>query len=619
MTRADDGELSVFSSESTRLRHDADAFATAITTAASMSNAVSGDWTGTAADAVVFELSTIAPEFELLRAWLDGDATAHDAYLGELSAIKETATSLRAASEDLGQQLTSARWRADDAENDLERARMSGDPHEMQQQRLRLTGARQHVGAIEQSIALNARSLDALADRRTLADAAFVAALEAAVPTGLLPRDGFGGSSSDLLGVTASAGLLTSSHPAGMELLHLLSGMTPAARAVWLEDNPNALSTLVSSPPRAADVAAWWLSLNPGARPGALNARQRDLLELAPDVFGNLDGVSYAGRDVANRIRLRQIIDDPSTSVTAQANRAAAEALLAALAAGPDDPVHQLISFRPGSPPLGAISVGDLDNAMYVNYMISGMGTTTAGDAVGWTNQAEWMHFEQTRIADRTGIAGGSAVIAWLGYEAPPIPVTQGTDFGVVMGDYARSGGDNLARDLQGLLTVRSATSNDPFLSVTGHSYGTTTAANALTQVGVDAFTMLGSAGIERSISRDDLLVPPGEVYSAMANEQIPWASIGQGGSGRQDPSTIDGVQIWYPNAETIDGTLYEGTNVHETHLPETSKSGYLEKGTTSLYNTALTALGRGDQIANLFDEPTPRPSPGPAPTPPSP
>src|SRR5690606_1517040 len=256
----------------------------------------------------------------------------------ELSAIKEAASGLRAEADDLAQQLASARRRADDADDGLDRARLSGDPSAMYEQQLRRTGARQHLTSLEQSLDVNTRSLDALGERRTAADDAFVAALEAGVPAGLLPRDGFGASLfPSTLQLTPSS-LLGSSDPSGLELLELLGTMTPAALAIWLEDHPGALDSLQSNPPPAVDVAAWWLRLNPGARPGAINAIQRTLLEGAPDAFGNLDGISYAGRDIANRIRLQRLVDDPSTSETALANDPAAEALLAALGATPADP-----------------------------------------------------------------------------------------------------------------------------------------------------------------------------------------------------------------------------------------------------------------------------------------
>lgn len=630
MTDPDAGDLGVFSDEATRLRRDADAFATSISTVTTISTTVSADWAGAAGDAVVEELGSLVPEFELLRTWLDTDADAHGTYASELSAIKDAAGALRLEADELVAQRAAARRWADDADEELDRARLGGDAAAIHEQQLRRTGAHQHVTSIDQALDLNARKMQSLGDRRAAADAAFVAALESAVPVGLLPRDGLGSSFLLTLDLQPAALFTDSERLTGLELLAYLGTMTPATLALWLEDHPDALDWLETNPPPAADVAAWWLGLHPGARAGAINATQRALLEGAPDAFGNLDGISYAGRDIANRIRVERILGDPSTSETALANKAAAEALLAALDAGPDDPVHQLISFHPGTPPrtayddgtppLGAVSVGDLDNAMYVNYMISGMGSTTAGDAVGWTTQAEWMYDEETALAAHLGIPGGVATIAWLGYEAPPIPVTQALDFGVLGGGYARAGGENLARDLHGLLDTRTATGNDPFLSVTGHSYGTTTAANALTQVKVDSFTMLASAGIEGDIERSDLLVPTGEVYSAIADEKTPWAQLGQFGSGRQSPSELDDVNVWYPNDATIDGEHYAGTDVHETYLAEDTDTGYLERGTSSVRNTALAALGKGDTIAAVYDTPqhrVPTPSPGPAPTPP--
>src|SRR5690606_33809581 len=139
-------------------------------------------------------------------------------------------------------------------------------------------------------------------------------------------------------------------------------------------------------------------------------------------------------------------------------------------------------------------------------------------------------------------------------------------------------------------------------------------------QVKVDSFTMLASAGIEGSIERSDLLVPTDEVYTAIADEKTPWAHLGQWGSGRQNPSRLDDVNVWHPNDAIVDGRHYTATDVHETYLPGDAGTGYLERGTSSLHNTALAALGEGDRIAAVYDTPQtamPSPSPAPSPTPP--
>lgn len=200
--------------------------------------------------------------------------------------------------------------------------------------------------------------------------------------------------------------------------------------------------------------------------------------------------------------------------------------------------------------------------------------------------------------------------MAWLGYEAPPIPVLQGADFGVLSGDYARAGATRLTHELNGVLAARAATGSDPFLSVTAHSYGSTTAANALTRVGVDSFTILGSAGIENDITRGELQVPDGQLFVAQAHEDPSWAESGRLGSGRRDPKRLDGVTEWHPVDAVIDGEEHHGTNVHETVKDEADKWGYLEQRTTSLYNTALAGLDLGDRIVPGANETSPLPGP---------
>lgn len=85
----------------------------------------------------------------------------------------------------------------------------------------------------------------------------------------------------------------------------MLAGLSPGAVATWLAQHPQ---VRLSEMPDDV-VAAWWLSLNPGAAPGALNERQKALIVAMPSLFGNLNGISYAARDRANRLVLQDMID----------------------------------------------------------------------------------------------------------------------------------------------------------------------------------------------------------------------------------------------------------------------------------------------------------------------
>ncbi|GAH41833.1 unnamed protein product, partial [marine sediment metagenome] len=109
-----------------------------------------------------------------------------------------------------------------------------------------------------------------------------------------------------------------------------------------------------------------------------------------PAVIGNLNGVPYWARDQANRSAaqrayaraedaLRTARDRYAKSVGTAAQRAAGHALGDALERrdqlknflaasrtslnGVDGMARQVVSFDDGQPPLGAVSIGDLDSA----------------------------------------------------------------------------------------------------------------------------------------------------------------------------------------------------------------------------------------------------------------
>ncbi|WP_152998250.1 alpha/beta hydrolase [Curtobacterium luteum] len=84
----------------------------------------------------------------------------------------------------------------------------------------------------------------------------------------------------------------------------------------------------------------------------------------------------------------------------------------------------------------------------------------------------------------------------WMNYRAPAAPPAS---WGVLHGDAARAGATRLADDLAGFRATRA---DGPTLNVVGHSYGTTTGADALhgTGVHVDNFVAVASAGIEGDV-----------------------------------------------------------------------------------------------------------------------
>ncbi|MFB3979513.1 alpha/beta hydrolase [Microbacterium proteolyticum] len=159
-----------------------------------------------------------------------------------------------------------------------------------------------------------------------------------------------------------------------------------------------------------------------------------------------------------------------------------------------------LVSLTSDSPPLAAVAIGDLDTADNATYLVPGMGTPTAG-MHAWTTSALNLHLSQTDAQP----GASHAVVAWVGYETPPIPGEQG-GLDVLQNELAEVGGARLNSAPNGFGATRGSTA--PALNVVAHSYGTTTAAFALQECGtrVDTFDSVGSAGLPESAAHAVLM-----------------------------------------------------------------------------------------------------------------
>jgi hypothetical protein len=352
------------------------------------------------------------------------------------------------------------------------------------------------------------------------------------------------------------------------------------------------------------DVAAWWNSLS---------ATERAKLGTEhPQLVGNLDGISYTDRAGANIINLTAAIaaakksGDPDSLAYLKSVRAAA--------APGSNPPHQLISLTTGPPPLAAVSVGDLDRADYASFLVPGMGSNSSSTPTDLTGAATDLYQEQLRQVEANpglGLSKNIAVVAWMDYDAPEMATTG--DMSVFQGDKAAAGGVALDKALMGYNAVLNAQdgrdSGSSFLSVVGHSYGSTTAADALATIPkgvVDSFTTVASAGIEKSIGgAAGIHVPTGSVYSIQALEALPAAGIGIAGSGRESPYWDSfGSDKLSSSAEYSGGSWLKGTDVHDLQLGDgrglasNVLNGYLDKGTTAQKNVALVNLGLGSKAS---------------------
>jgi hypothetical protein len=338
-----------------------------------------------------------------------------------------------------------------------------------------------------------------------------------------------------------------------------------------------------------AEVALWWASLS--------RAERSQLIADDPALIGNLDGVPYSDRDLANRALLESMLADPTIT---NGQREALEAVSAGLEIGRGVTKQLIIlEFPDGADPRAAIAFGDVDDAEYVGAVIPGRDNTVAKDMTNLSQASYNLYLQQEDLLRRGhGTPGAQqSVIAWMGYQTPG----GGLDTGVFSDDLAVAGGTHLTNTLAGIDAVHANSGHTSRVTVFAHSYGSRTAANSLSNGGsADAFAMFGSAGLEDSItSASDLGVPAGEVYATEADgDGI--ADIGREwfGNDRLDPSTDSGFGA---TPFGSDGTgSYEGTDDHGMLLSESSggkENGYMDQRTESLHNMALIGLGEGGSV----------------------
>lgn len=394
------------------------------------------------------------------------------------------------------------------------------------------------------------------------------------------------------------------------QVLDALAGADAASLAALLRARPSLAGVLAQAEPAA--VAPWWAQLDDSQRDALIHA--------APAIIGNLGGVAYAARDEANRIWLEDQLADARAAL-AEAERpptydeilggyAAAQAYAERLdqvrsrvkglediessLASPDGKAPRfLMSLTADSPPLAAVSIGDLDTADDITYAVPGMGTTTEGMG-DWTRAAQNLLTKQ----DRSDSGSTHAVVAWIGYQTPSIPVAEG-GFDVMHNDLAQRGADNLARDLRAVDVVRA----DAQINVVAHSYGTTTSSFALTEQGVhvDTYVTLGSAGLPAGVEEASDLQAD-QVFAGQAQDV--WKIDPAGGdawawTGRLSPDhPINPVDPGF-GANTFSVAGDAGSKpVLDHNVSTPDGTGYLDFDTESLRNVALATTGQGALVS---------------------
>ncbi len=363
----------------------------------------------------------------------------------------------------------------------------------------------------------------------------------------------------------------------GIPLLSQFSLLKRGELRELIGGHPQLIDETLAVPAAAADISGWWALTSPQAR--------SDLRGVVPELVGNLEGVPYGVRDVANRSYLRDAIASITEQLADGVGRARTadlktrlhmlEQIEEAIASRPGEARRYLVSIDSTGEGRAVISSGDLATADYVSLLVPGMFYGVDARIVPWTDCAADLATEQRDWLDRLGrTAERVAVVSWIGYHTPTLA-------NVASMENARQGQKALTASLLGLAAARA--DRMPFVSVLAHSYGSTAALLSLSEddVGVDALAMVGSpGGPARSVR--ELNVPEGRVWVGAA----PWDPIPDSGVfGNQPMSEEFGARVMGVDGgrDPITSAWLAGTVSH---------NDYFAEGNETMRNFALIGIG---------------------------
>ncbi|GAB3236679.1 hypothetical protein GCM10027447_35180 [Glycomyces halotolerans] len=341
-----------------------------------------------------------------------------------------------------------------------------------------------------------------------------------------------------------------------------------------LDEDPAALPPLLAatyddllgdyakeSAAREAEFLSKLLGTDPPATPAAINSwwdglsdeERARLIEDRPNLVGTTDGIPAEARDTANRDllqteitgldidierleqQLAQMEADGTDTVghgrdetTASAYRALQERLaelegkrdsLANLQNEISTPFktedgpsldHYLLSYSSKADGRAVVAVGNPDTADNVNVYVPGTGSELS-KLDGDLGRAETMASDAYRYAP----GSDTASIMWLGYDAPDDVVPDAMDT-----EYAENAASGLSAFTDGL---RATAEDEPSnLTMTGHSYGSTTVGIAARDAGLAADNMIfvGSPGVGVDEAAE-LGIDPDRVWAGRNDEDI--------------------------------------------------------------------------------------------------
>jgi hypothetical protein len=371
-------------------------------------------------------------------------------------------------------------------------------------------------------------------------------------------------------------------------------------------------------PPNASpeDVNRWWTSLTP-------EQRQHLIAEQSGQV-GNLNGVPVSVRNDANLLSMNQDFDrvreaashygvsiddvmrDPgeygltATDITRYQNADQTKQGLDYDSAGGRNPVF-LFAYDPtafGGKGRAAIALGNPDWAKNTSVIVPGTSSSVKG---GWLHDNHDDALNLYAQANAADPRNPTSVIAWMGYDAP----NSFSDARIAFPELARTGGAALAADVNGLSATHLG--GGQHLTVIGHSYGSTTVADAFANSHMHAndAVLLGCPGTDLATRASDF-GPGVHVYVGDASTD-PVGVLGQahglenwifGDDYGGRITTGPGLGI-DPASNEFGATRFQAEAPGFTGMDPHSHSHYYHPGSESLHSMADIASGHADALGS--------------------
>jgi len=261
-----------------------------------------------------------------------------------------------------------------------------------------------------------------------------------------------------------------------------------------------------------------------------------------------------------------------------------------------------------------AIAIGNPDKSRNTAVIVPGTNSSVKG---GWLFDG---HNNAINLYDQSSKADpnqSTSVIAWMGYDAPEFDfqhpdtaIADPTKLQQVGSPWrAREGGTLLAADVNGLAVTHDG-AIPTHLTVIGHSYGSTTEADAFANSGMRAndAVLIGCPGTDVARTAADFHLNGGKVYvGAASTDAISW--IGESGGGV--PNAVNDVLgdplgplagLGTDPAHSGFGSVRFRAEVAGTPnvVPWfNDHSHYYDMGSEALHNMTEIAAGHSDNLAN--------------------